>query len=76
MMIMIIKIIQTDHLISTRRPDIIIINNNNNKRELAKFLDFADLADHRIKLKETEKKDKYLNFVTQTPVKDHQLTIM
>ena len=29
--------IQTDHLISARRPELIIINNNN-KRELAKLL--------------------------------------
>ena len=29
--------IQTDHLISTRRPDLIIINNNNKKREFAKL---------------------------------------
>ena len=32
--------IQTDHLISARRPDLIIINNNNNnnkKREFAKL---------------------------------------
>ena len=37
--------IQTDHQISARRPDLIIIN-------------FAVPADHRLKLKESEKKDK------------------
>ena len=30
--------IQTDHLISTRRPDLIIINKKKKKRELAKLL--------------------------------------
>ena len=51
--------IHTDHLISARRPDLIIINYKKKKRELAK-LDFAVPANHRIKLKESEKKDKYL----------------
>ena len=54
--------IQTDHLISARRPDLIIINNNNNnnkKKRTCKIVDFAVPADHRIKLKECEKKDKY-----------------
>ena len=45
--------IQTDHLISTRWPDLIIINK--------KIVDIALPADHRIKLKECEKKDKYLD---------------
>ena len=47
--------IQTDHLISARRPDLIIIN----KRKITcKIVDFAVPVDHRIKLKECEKKDK------------------
>ena len=58
--------IQTDHLISTRRPDLKI--NNEKKKEkkekrICKILDIAAPADHRIKLKECEKKDKYLDFV-------------
>ena len=54
--------IQTDHLISARRPDLIIINNSNNKkREFAKLWTFSVPADHRIKLKECEKKDKYMD---------------
>ena len=39
--------IQTDHLISARRT--------------CKIVDFAVPADHRVKLKESEKKDKYLD---------------
>ena len=42
--------IQTDHLISVRRPDLIIINNK--KTKTCKIVDFAVPADHRIKLKE------------------------
>ena len=45
--------IQTDHLISARRKGFIIINK---KREIAKLG-----TDHRIKPKEREKKDKYLD---------------
>ena len=43
--------IQTDHLISVRRPDVIIINKK--KREFAK----SWTADQSVKLKESEKKD-------------------
>ena len=49
---------QTDHLISARRQDLIIIN----KKKICKIVDFAVPADHRIKLKECEKSDKYLDF--------------
>ena len=50
--------IQTDHLISARRPDLIIIH----KKEITcRIVDFAVSADHRVKLKESEKKDKYLD---------------
>ena len=48
--------IQTDHLIPARRLDLIIINN---KKSICKIVDFAVPDDHRIKLKEGKKKDKY-----------------
>ena len=54
--------IHTDHLISARRPDLIIINK---KKRTCKIVDFAVQADHRIKLKECEKKDKYLDFARE-----------
>ena len=59
--------IHTDYLISARRPELIIINNNNNKKKkrICKIVDFAVLADHRIKLKECEKKDKYLDLARE-----------
>ena len=51
--------IQTDHLISARRPDLIKINK---KKRICKIDNFAVSAEHRINLKECGKKDKYLNF--------------
>ena len=54
--------IQMNHQISARRPDNIIINN---KKRTSRIVDFAVLADHRVKLKECEKKDKYLNLVRE-----------
>ena len=49
--------IQTDHLILARRPVLII---NNKKKRTCKIVDFAVLADHRIKLKESERESKKL----------------
>ena len=54
--------IHTDHQISARRLDRIIINN---KKRICKIVDFAVLADHRIKLKECEEKDKYLDLARE-----------
>ena len=54
--------IQTDHLIPTRRPDLIIINKI---KRTCKIVDFAVPADHRIKLKECEMKDKYLDLARE-----------
>ena len=53
--------IQTDHLISTRRSDLIMIK----KKKICKIVDFATPADHRIKLKECEKRDKYLDLARE-----------
>ena len=52
--------IQTDHLIPARRPDLIIINKKK-KKKTCKIVDFAVPADYRIKLKECEQKDRYLD---------------
>ena len=54
--------IQTDHLIPARRPDLMIINK---KKRTCKIVDFAVPADHKIKLKEYEKKDKYLDLARE-----------
>ena len=58
--------IQTDHLLSARRPDLIIINNNKNKKKkTCKIVDFAVPADHRIKLRECEKRDNYVDLARE-----------
>ena len=54
--------IQTDHLISAPRIDLITINK---KKRICKIVDFAVPVDHRIKLKECEKKDEYLDLATE-----------
>ena len=54
--------IQSDHIIPARRPDLIIINK---KKKLCKIVDFAIPADHRINLKESEKKDMYLDLARE-----------
>ena len=61
--------INTDHLISARRSDLIIINKKKKKKKKkkkeekkrnCKIVNFAVPAYHRIKLKECEEKDKYV----------------
>ena len=51
--------IQTDHLISARRPDLIIINKQ--KKKICKIVPVY----HRIKLKEYEKRDKYFDLARE-----------
>ena len=55
--------IQTDHLIPARRPELIIINKK--KKKICKIVDFAVPAEHRIKLKECEKRHKYLDLARE-----------
>ena len=60
--------IQTDLLISTIRPDLIIINKKKKrkkKKKTCKIVDFAVPAYHRTKLKECEKRDKYLDLARE-----------
>ena len=58
---------QTDHFISARRRDLVIINNKNNNqnKRTCKIVYFAVSADHRVKLKESKKKDKYLDLARE-----------
>ena len=51
-------------LILARRPDLLKINKKKKKR-ICKIVDFAVPADHRIKLKECEKKDKYVDLAKE-----------
>ena len=63
--------IQTNHLNSARRPDFVIVNKKKKKKKkkkekrICRIVDFTVPADHRIKLKEREKKDKYLNLANK-----------
>ena len=53
---------QTDHLIPARRPELIIINK---RKRICKIVDLAVPVYHRINLKESEKKDKYLDLARE-----------
>ena len=57
--------IKTAHVITARQPDLIIINSNKKKKKkrktTCKIVNFVAPADYRVKLKEREKNDKYLN---------------
>ena len=66
--------VHTDHLISIRRRDLIIINI---KKRTCKIVDFGVQADHRIKLKECELKDKYHNLARELKkLRNMQVTII
>ena len=58
--------IQTDHLISARRPDLIIIKKKKKKKKerICKIVDFDVPTDHKRKLKESEKY-KYLDLARE-----------
>ena len=53
--------IQTDHLISARRPDIVIVT----KKKNLPNGEFGVPADHWVKLKEIEKTNKYLDLARE-----------
>ena len=58
--------IQTELLIPARRPVLIIINKKKKKeKRTCKIVNFAVPADHRIKLKECDKKGKYLDLARE-----------
>ena len=54
--------IQMDHQNSARRPDLMILKK---KKRICEIVDFSVPADHRIKLKEFEKKYKYLDLARE-----------
>ena len=49
--------IQTDNIILARRPDLVLFNK---KKRTCHHLDFAVLADLKVKMKESKKINKYL----------------
>ena len=56
--------------ISARRPDLIIINNK--KKRTGRIVDFAAPANHKVKLKECEKRDKYFNLAREFKKLEHK----
>ena len=56
--------IQTDHLITARRPDLVIVNKKRKKENLPNSR-LSVPADHRVNLKESEKRDKYQNLARE-----------
>ena len=60
------------HLISTRRVDVIIINE---KERICRIGDFVVPTDHRLKLKESEKRDKYLALAKELKKTVEQIVI-
>ena len=56
--------IQTDQLISVKQSDQVIVNNNTKKRACW-IVDLASPADRWVKLKESEKRDKYVNLARE-----------
>ena len=58
--------IQTDHLISARRPGLMIVNKKRKeKKRTCWIVDFGVPAYHSVKLKEIEKRDKYLDLARE-----------
>ena len=55
--------IQMDHLILARWPDPVIVKKK--KKRTCWIMDYAVPADHRVKLKESEKRDKYLDLASE-----------
>ena len=56
--------IQTDRLTSARRPDLVIVHELK-KKWTCRIQDFDPLADHRVKLKENETRNKYLDLAKE-----------
>ena len=57
--------IQTDHLFPARQPDLVIVDNNNNKKM---NLVTRKLVDQRVKIKESENRDKYQEWEECSPM--------
>ena len=57
--------IQTDHLILARRPDLVIVNKKKRKKRTCWIVNFAIPSDERVKLKESKKRDKYLDLARE-----------
>ena len=59
-----------DHQISTKQPDFEIVKKK--KKRTCRKADFAVPAEHRVKLKESEKRDKYLDLAIELKKVEHE----
>ena len=53
--------IQTDHLISAKRPDLVLVN----KKKPCRIVNLTIPSDYRVKLKESKMRDKYLDLARE-----------
>ena len=53
-----------DHLIPTRRPNLVIINKKEKKKKNC-IVDFIILAENRVKIKENDKRGEYLDLARE-----------
>ena len=61
--------IQTDPLISARQPDQVIVNK---KKKSCRIGNFTVPAGHKVKIKESEKRDKYLDLAREQKTMEHE----
>ena len=57
--------VQTDHHIEARRPDLIIVDK---EKKICQIVDFAIPGDHRVEMKEREKREKYQDLARELKV--------
>ena len=50
------------HLISARRPELVVVNKH---KRTCRIVDFAVSVEHRVKLEDSEKSDRYLNIARE-----------
>ena len=60
--------IQTDHLISARRPDLVIVKHE--KKTTCRIVDFDVPVDHWVKLEESKMRDKYLDLTKEQKINE------
>ena len=56
---------QTDHHLEARRPDLISVEK---ERNTCQFVEFAMPGDHRVEMKEKEKREKYQDLARELKV--------
>ena len=65
--------IQTNHLILTRRPELVLISK---KIKSCYLVDFAFSVNHRVKIKESEKINKFLDLAREEKQWNMKVTVI